>query len=572
MATTAMLPLFPQGRCGRPSDYVGEVSGPRLSTSKGSEVTDSPRTAGVNITHAQPLLPHSFLFGHLPIFAKFSQSHPPDINIDTFHTWLVENLETYFPGHEFPPPVVYLDIWPASEPLAMVTDPVAVSQFTIAKSEPKVDIVTTFFGPLTSGLDILTNEDCLWKTWHSRFNPGFSQRNLTTLVPEIVEEVSVFVERLKQGASRGEDGWGPVFQLQERAIDLTFDVIGRAALDMRLQSQSEKSDKDLRSILVDQIRLMDMFQNVGQGRLIGRWPWHDRAIACNNKAMRDILYPQIQRKLLSDSKASLLKATVLDLALKHVDADGAAAGTTKEEPTKEFIEQLISNLKVFLLAGHDTTAATMCFMTKLLQDHPDCLDKLRAEHDTVLGPDPAQAAPVLIASPHLLHSLQYTLGVIKETLRLYPLAATVRKSYLGYHLTGADSTVQYPMEGFGLWASAPLIQRHPKYWPRPNDFLPERWTVAEGDPLYPSTPNTWLPFSQGPRNCIGMELASVELRLVLVLTARTLEIGEAWREWDVLRGDQATPSHTVDGQRLYRVGTGLVHPKDGMPVHVRLRK
>ncbi|KAK8112986.1 hypothetical protein PG984_013512 [Apiospora sp. TS-2023a] len=132
------------------------------------------------------------------------------------------------------------------------------------------------------------------------------------------------------------------------------------------------------------------------------------------------------------------------------------------------------------------------------------------------------------------------------------------------------------MQGFGMWASATLIQRHPKYWPRPNDFIPERWTAAEGDPLYPATPNTWLPFSQGPRSCMGMELAYMELKLVLVLTIRTLEIEEAWGEWDKLkqnlRGAKATPSHTVDGQRLYRVGPGMVHPKDGMPVHVRLRK
>lgn len=175
-------------------------------------------------------MPHSFLFGHLPIFAKFSQAHPPDINIYTFHTWLVDNLETYFPGHEFPPPVVYLDIWPVSEPLAMVTDPAAASQFTIAKSEPKMEVVRTLFAPLTSGLDILTTEGHLWKRWRSRFNPGFSQRNLAAFVPEIIEEVSIFVERLKKGAAPRDDGWGPVFQLQERAIDLTFDVIGRAAL------------------------------------------------------------------------------------------------------------------------------------------------------------------------------------------------------------------------------------------------------------------------------------------------------------------------------------------------------
>lgn len=82
------------------------------------------------------------------------------------------------------------------------------------------------------------------------------------------------------------------------------------------------------------------------------------------------------------------------------------------------------------------------------------------------------------------------------------------------------------------WLAAPGVQRNPDYWPRPNDFLPERWIATEGDPLYVATKEAWTPFSLGPRNCIGMELAMIELRLVSVLIARTFDIEEAWEEWD----------------------------------------
>lgn len=59
-------------------------------------------------------------------------------------------------------------------------------------------------------------------------------------------------------------------------------------------------------------------------------------------------------------------------------------------------------------------------MLKLLQNNPSCLEKLRAEHDAVLRLEVDKAAQILISSPHLLHSLPYTLAVIKETLRLCP--------------------------------------------------------------------------------------------------------------------------------------------------------
>lgn len=275
---------------------------------------------------------------------------------------------------------------------------------------------------------------------------------------------------------------------------------------------------------------MGMVTNPLQAGIVGRMPWHRASAIRNNRIMRDFLMPQIQRKLGSTTD-STQKKTIIDLAIKHVSTDEPNA--SKEKPTTEFVDRLVANLKVFLFAGHDTTASTICFMMKLLQDNQDCVEKLRAEHDAVLGPEVDKASQVLAASPHLLQSLPYTLGVIKETLRLYPLAATVRESPPGFCLTTTDPSVTYPMEGFGPWVSAPGIQRNPQYWQRPNDFMPERWTST--DTSAHSTANTWMPFSLGPRNCIGMELALIELKLVLVLTARTFDIEEAWGKWDKQR-------------------------------------
>jgi cytochrome P450 len=53
----------------------------------------------------------------------------------------------------------------------------------------------------------------------------------------------------------------------------------------------------------------------------------------------------------------------------------------------EFLDVTVENLKIFLFAGHDTTASTLCFAYHYLHQHPDVLEKLRQEHDRVLGPD-----------------------------------------------------------------------------------------------------------------------------------------------------------------------------------------
>ncbi|KAI1081024.1 cytochrome P450 4V3 [Whalleya microplaca] len=513
-----------------------------------------------------PILPHSLLFGHLPIFADFRAAHPPDVNIYVFHTWLSKNYKKYFPHLGRLPPVIYVDLWPVMDGLALVYDAVAASQFTQVTSLPKFNAAREFMAPLTANLDLVSTEGDIWKKWRSRFSPGFSPRNMLAMLPELLEEALVFVDCLKDLA--GKDGkWGPVFKLEEKTTNLTFDIIARAALDVRFHEQTSKTGGPLKVAMMKQIRLMSTMANAARLSPIGKMPWHHVAIIRNNRTMRGVLVPQIENRLRLGSN-NIQRKTIVDLAIKYVDNDDPHA--YREKPDSEFINMLIANLKAFMLAGHDTTASTICFMTKLLYDNPECLAKLRAEHDMVLGPEPDKAIDILTRSPHILYSLPYTLGVIKETLRLYPLAASMRVAPAGFCLMARGSSTRYPMDGFALWVSAPGIQRNPDYWPRPDDFLPQRWVVAESDPLYASK-EAWAPFSLGPRNCIGMELAMVELRLVSVLITRTFDIEEAWEDWDKRQGLKATTSHIVDGERLYCVGDGTVHPKDGMPVHVRLR-
>lgn len=220
----------------------------------------------------------------------------------------------------------------------------------------------------------------------------------------------------------------------------------------------------------------------------------------------------------------------MDSAFNDVlEADG---NITCPELSPEFVKDLISNLKNFVFAGHDTTTTTICWIFKNLQDNPDSLAKLRAEHNEVLGNDQTTAADQIRQAAHKLYNLPYTLGVIKETLRLTPVAATLRDGQSGFYLANPGDSFQYHTEGFAIWDAMPMLHRRADLWPQPDKFIPERWMVPEGDPLRPHK-DAWRPFELGNRNCIGQELALIELRLVIVLVARRFDIAEAWNEWDV---------------------------------------
>lgn len=283
-----------------------------------------------------------------------------------------------------------------------------------------------------------------------------------------------------------------------------------------------------------------------------------------NRQFRNAMIPLIQDTVRNYEKIEGPK-TVLSLALKsYVNEiqDYSARGSIPPE----FIESVVQHIKIFLFAGHDTTATTLAFCYYQLSQNPEMATKTRAEHDEVLGPDPATAADRITEDPTLLNKMPYTLGVIKEALRLYPpVGGTIREGAKGFFLTNPQTGTRYPTDGFMVHSSGSTLHRDPNYWPEPHRFFPDRWLIRdESDPYYPDK-NAWRPFEMGPRNCIGQELAQLEIKLVLALTVREFDFDEMYPEG----------SPELFGYKAYQVelpelvATG--HVKGRLPVKVKTR-
>ena len=256
--------------------------------------------------------------------------------------------------------------------------------------------------------------------------------------------------------------------------------------------------------------------------------------------------------------------TIIDLALENYLAEQAQT-EDGERMDATFKNAAMCQIRTFLFAGHDTSSSTLCYCYHLLSLHPQVRSRLVDEHNKVLGLSIEQAAARISETPHLLNQLPYTLAVIKETLRLYPPASSTRNGEPGFTVTAPDGR-QCPTEGFLVWSNSVAIHRNPDCWPRPNDFLPQRWLVDKDDPLFPATKGAWRAFEHGPRNCIGQELAVLEVRLILALTVREFTVESAYDEWDRKEGTKGPK--TVDGDRAYQILLGAAHPNDGFPCKV----
>lgn len=256
---------------------------------------------------------------------------------------------------------------------------------------------------------------------------------------------------------------------------------------------------------------------------------------------------------------------VVNLALETYLSESPKAASSGIDPT--FKQFALSQMKLFLFAGYDTTASAIVYAIHLLSLNPDALEKVIRELDEIFGPDIDQTASCISEQPHLLNRLSYTSAVIKEGLRLYPPVSNTRIGGPGFQLRSENGSI-FETDGFMLWGVHQAVHRSAAYWPSPDSFIPERWLVGPEHSLYPHK-DAWRPFERGPRNCIGQELALLEVKIVLAMVMRNFVFKDAYAEYDRVN-DRKGPVE-VQGDRAYQVLLGSSKPNNGYPCRVRVR-
>lgn len=288
-------------------------------------------------------------------------------------------------------------------------------------------------------------------------------------------------------------------------------------------------------------------------------PFRPIAMWRDNRIMRRIVLPfildAIRNKGLKDGSKTI-NGLAVQAYLKEYSGEG--------EIDPRWADIAVAQLKAFLFAGHDTTASTLSFTYALLHEYPDVLSKVRQELDSVFGADIEGVADQIESAPETLNRLPYTTACIKETLRMFPPVGSIRKSPKDFYLVHPETGTRLPTYGWTMFSASQVEQRHALYFPRPDEFIPERFLAREGDELY-IRKNSYRPFELGPRGCIGQELAMTELRCILALTLRDLDFEPMY----------PADSPKAFGTQFYQVRVAqqaTPHPKGSLPMRVSFRK
>ena len=324
-----------------------------------------------------------------------------------------------------------------------------------------------------------------WRTRRAIEAPAFSSGNLRRFAPIMTQCALELRDRWRSAA-----GSVPLPVLPEMAR-LTAEIIARTLFEDTLGPDKAASMVRSFSAYQSGIEQFDFGAFFGLPDWFPRTPqWRSaqRAAQSIHRLLDDLI-----RARLREAPGT---STLLDLLLQH-HRPGAAAGLT--------LEQVRNEAAVIFMAGHETTANALAWTWYLLAGDPRVEARLHAELKSVLG----TRAPGYEDVP----ALKYTRAVVEEAMRLYPPVPVLSRECLADDLIRGREVPAGSIMLVVPW----LLHRHELLWDHPHRFIPERFT-----PEWPRrhAKFSYLPFSVGPRICLGAAFGLTEAILCLATLAQ----------------------------------------------------
>ncbi|KAF9049306.1 cytochrome P450 [Hymenopellis radicata] len=392
-----------------------------------------------------------------------------------------------------------ISVWPWGRISLIVADPDVCKDLTTDTSRFQKPLEqyepVTFFGP-----NILAAEGLLWKRYKKICAPAFSERNMKMVWDESLRTMNEFFDHIW---SDDKDDGISVDNFRQQALQVTIRVIASAGFGMRLSWSDHSSVPAGHRLTMEEtfeIVARDSFYKM----IFPDWlgiviPPLKRANLAFNE-LRTYLEEIIQKRRSdrSANDANDLFSNLLEANMCEVENDGTGRLDDSE---------LISNVYVFLLAGHETSSNSFAFAMALLALYPDEQEKLYRDILTVSGGTHGE----MVFENRTLY--RRTLAVFYETLRLFPpninipkhaiVDTTIRARNrdgrtLAVYLPKGSTIIMHPpgmhydcKSSFLVTDRGLIVLNTAKYWKDPYNFVPDRFL----EPDWPR--HAFLPFSLG---------------------------------------------------------------------------
>ena len=355
---------------------------------------------------------------------------------------------------------------------------------------PKSGRIREGLAPLLGNSVFVTNGST-WARQRRIIDPAFEGGRLRDTFPAMAAAGAAAVARLGAKAD------GAPVEIEAETSEAAADVIFRTLFSIPIEH-------DMARAVFSQFRAHQRAQpvlNLGAVLPLPRWVprFHARATKRTARAIRGRI-----ARLTAARAAEIAAGTAPDdLATKIMTTPDPETGACFE--TGEMVDQVA----IFFLAGHETSASALAWALYLLALFPDWQERVALEAAAVLDGGADGGAPEFA----VLKRLDVTRDVFRETLRLYPpVPMMVREAGCPVQFRGRDVP-----RGAQIVLSPWHLHRHERIWDRPDDFDPGRFATENGKA---GLRRAYIPFSAGPRVCTGAGFAMAEGPLLLAMLVR----------------------------------------------------
>uniref|UniRef100_F7ARF4 Uncharacterized protein n=1 Tax=Ciona intestinalis TaxID=7719 RepID=F7ARF4_CIOIN len=400
-------------------------------------------------------------------------------------------------------------LWLGPIPLIGVVHPEAAEVILRSSKHIEKSFVYTFVHPWL-GTGLLTSGGEKWKQRRRLITPSFHFNILQEFLEVMNEQSKKMVDKLDASIASGSKIY------VGKAITMcALDIICETAMGQTVNAQDHQDSEYVKALY----RISDLVQF--RQRTPALW-WdavfsrsklgieHDTILCTLHGFTRNVITERAQGKGKKEIE-NPRRLAFLDVLLNAETEDGKSLS----------LNDIQEEVDTFMFEGHDTTAAAMTWTVYLIGRYPDIQEKLHEEIDSVFHDDKEG-----VISNSQLQKLSYLERVIKESLRLYPSVpfigrVTTEECIIADHVIPVGTQVALFIES---------MHRNPAVWPDAEKFDPDRFTAEN---CVGRHPYAYIPFSAGPRNCVGQKFAMMEEKVILAQILRRFSLVSHDKEEDL---------------------------------------
>ncbi|XP_025410330.1 cytochrome P450 4C1-like isoform X2 [Sipha flava] len=379
--------------------------------------------------------------------------------------------------------------------------------------------------------------------WHNRrklLSHTFHLKTLEMYNISFNKHSRILAKKISEASANNEE-----ISITEYITLCSLDMICETIMGVEMNAQEGKSMQYVRSIKGACRAVID--------RVFKFWLWNDtiykftgsgRSFYKSIRVLHDFTENVIK------NKQTLLNNTDGQNMLSEIKPHG-------KKQTKSFLDLLLNVLKenpnqmtdsgireevdTFLFEGHDTSSLAITMAIVLLGIHQDIQDRAREEVLEIIGDSDRDV------TMEDLNSMKYLEAIIKETLRLYPSVPVFTRqlettlNIKNYIIPPKTTIVIYPY----------ILHRTEEIYPNPEEFIPERFLNEDNKSKFLFG---YLPFSAGPRNCVGQKFAMHQMKILISTILRKLKIETLGKKEDILISAQViTRIESLPKIKFYKI-------------------